>query len=331
MGYSKQLFQEAIKNIQKRKNEAEHSAEVRFQELTNIEPRFKEIKNEIAKTGMEAVKVVLSNNSNAEEYINNLHNINKKLQDERTLLLTKMGLDTDFLKPRYTCNQCKDTGYLDGQVCDCLEKELRNLSYKTLNKNSGLSLMEFSNFNVNYYPLEKDENGISPREKMKKVVNFCEKYANDFSLNSSNILLFGRTGLGKTHLSLAIAKEVINKGYGVIYSSAPSLMDSIEKEKFSSEDQITIRSVLECDLLVLDDLGAEFTTPFVVSSIYNIINSRINSQKPTIISTNLDFKELETKYSERLVSRFLGEYTSVKFLGNDIRLIKKTEKREVVE
>lgn len=331
MGYSRELFQEAIKIIEKRKRNAEKDAQVRFEELSAIEPRFREIKEKIAQTGMEVVKVVLSNKNNAEEYINNLHLANQKLQEERTLLLAKRGLASDYFKVKYFCPVCEDNGYKDGTMCECLKKELRLLSFKSLNNNSNLALMDFSTFKINYYPSSKDENGISPRDKMANVFNFCKNYADSFSEKSGNVLLFGRTGLGKTHLSLAIAKSVIEKGFGVIYTSAPNLMDSIEREKFSAEEPITLKSVLECDLLVLDDLGAEFTTPFVISTIYNIINSRINSRKATIISTNLDFKELEAKYSERLVSRLLGEYTSLRFLGNDIRLIKKTEKRESLE
>ncbi len=331
MGYSKELFQQATKIIQERKKNAEKEAQRRFEKLSAIQPRFKEIKEELAKTGIGVVKAVLSNQTNLDEYIEKLRDTNKKLQDERTLLLKKMGLEPDYFSVKFFCSKCEDEGYNEGAMCECLKKELRLLSFNFLNANSNLSLSDFSTFNLDYYSSQIDTNGISPREKMSNVFKFCKNYADNFSEESGNVLLFGKTGLGKTHLSLAIAKNVINKGYGVIYMSAPNLMDSIEREKFSGEEPNTLRTVLECDLLVLDDLGAEFSTQFVISAVYNIINSRINSKKATIISTNLDFKELEAKYSERLVSRLLGEYTSLRFLGNDIRLLKKAEKREILE
>ncbi len=330
MGYSKELFQEADKIIKERKKNAEEDAQVRFENLSAIEPRFIEIKEELAQTGIGVVKAVLSN-QNIDEYIEKLRLTNQKLQDERTLLLKKRGLSSDYFSVKYFCPICEDEGYIDGNMCECLKKELRLLSFKSLNINSNLSLCDFSSFNVNYYPSQNEENSKSPREKMNNVLKFCKNYANNFSEKSGNVLLFGKTGLGKTHLSLAIAKSVIEKGFGVIYVSAPNLMDSIEREKFSGNEPNTLNAALECDLLVLDDLGAEFSTPFVISAVYNIINSRINSRKATIISTNLDFKELETKYSERLVSRLLGEYTSLRFLGNDIRLIRKSEKRDMFE
>ena len=135
----------------------------------------------------------------------------------------------------------------------------------------------------------------------------------------------GATGLGKTFLSLSIASAVIEKGYGVIYSSAQNLLNTLEKEKFSNSDANTLNAIFDCDLLIIDDLGTEFSTSFTVSTIYNIINTRINMCKPVIISTNLSLSELQEMYSERIVSRFIGEYTILKFAGNDIRQIKKME------
>ncbi len=331
MGYPNEIYSQAIKNISERKSNAEISAQIRFTNLNKSNPRFEEIKNELQKNGSDIVKAVLFNKDNVADVIQQLKNKNLALQNERAKLLDSLGFSKDYLEVKYSCENCCDEGYKDGKMCSCLEKELKKLMFNALNVSSNLSLCDFSSFNLEYYSQNEDENGVSAKNKMKKVFDFCKKYAETFNGNSANLLLFGKTGLGKTHLSLSIAKEVIGKGYDVLYDSMPNLMDKIEREKFGSNDTDVLKAVLDCDLLILDDLGAEFSTQFVVSAVYNIVNSRINLKKTTIISTNLDFKELESKYSERLVSRLLGEYTSLKFIGNDIRLIKKAEKREAVE
>ena len=153
---------------------------------------------------------------------------------------------------------------------------------------------------------------------------YCKNYADNFSLKSPSLILYGATGLGKTHLSLAIAGEVIGKGFGVIYGSAQNLLNRLENEKFgrSGQDGDTLSLLLECDLLILDDLGAEFSTAFTLSAIYNIINSRMLASLPTIISTNLEPGELDKKYDQRIASRILGSFTPVYFCGRDIRQLK---------
>ena len=161
---------------------------------------------------------------------------------------------------------------------------------------------------------------------MGEIAKFCEDYANDFSLRSPSLFMHGATGLGKTHLSLGIANVVTEKGMGVIYSSAPNLFGELEREHFSRQnpnERTFEKELLETDLLIIDDLGVEFSTQFTVSCVYNIINSRILSGKPTIISTNLTPAELEDKYTQRITSRIIGSYVSLKFTGRDIRQLKR--------
>lgn len=140
------------------------------------------------------------------------------------------------------------------------------------------------------------------------------------------MLFYGRTGLGKTHLSLAIAHDVLGKGYEVIYDSIINLLEQVEREHFgrAQVDGIDTMAILQSvDLLILDDLGAEFQSPFYVSAIYNIINTRLNRGLPTIISTNLEFIDIKKRYEERIVSRLFAVYETMHFIGSDIRLMKK--------
>ena len=204
-----------------------------------------------------------------------------------------------------------------------MKKMMKKEVYNELNKMSPLELSSFENFSLDFYsdtPQPKSE--LTPKKRMAKILEFCKKYASQFKKNSPSLLMTGSTGLGKTHLSLAIAKEVIEKGFGVIYGSAQNIISKMEKEKFrgyqNSSDE-TERHYIDCDLLIIDDLGTEYLTSFSSAAIYNIVNSRIMMNKPTIISTNLSMKELEKNYSQRMVSRIIGNNIRLEFLGSDIR------------
>ena len=170
----------------------------------------------------------------------------------------------------------------------------------------------FQNFDLDKYP-------DNTRNIMSKIFDYCKNYAYNFEVNNDSLMFIGNTGLGKTHLSLAIAGVVIEKGYGVIYGSLSNILSKIENEHFSSNSTSTIDSVCNCDLLIIDDLGTEFSTPFTRSTVYEIINHRQLNSKPTIISTNLNIDELEKAYTQRVVSRICGKYRCFEFLGNDIR------------
>ncbi|MBQ6570049.1 MAG: ATP-binding protein, partial [Clostridia bacterium] len=193
-----------------------------------------------------------------------------------------------------------------------------------LNEQSPLKLSSFDDIDINYYPAD-GAGAISPRKRMESIIGFCKKYAEDFSLSSQSLLFMGATGLGKTHLSLAIADVVTKKGFGVVYGSAQGFLNQLEQEHFgknNAQGDEYRTMLLDCDLLILDDLGSEFSTSFTVSSIYDIINTRILSGKPTIISTNLTLAEIEDRYSERILSRLCGCYKVFKFDGSDIRTMR---------
>ena len=267
---------------------------------------------------------------NAQQFIEELAKKNLASQQRRKDILKENGYPEDYLDAEYTCKKCRDTGFIGGVMCDCYKALLRDTALAELNELSPSARSTFESFNINYYPDTVDPaTGINPRSRMKEILDFCRDYAADFATDSPSLLLYGATGLGKTHLSLAIASEAVKKGYGVIYGSAQNLMSRLEKEHFSSgrnsEYEGSEQALLECDLLIIDDLGAEFSTQFTVAELYNIINTRIMSRLPVIISTNLTPDGLEQKYTQRITSRIIGNYISLYFCGKDIRQIKNTE------
>lgn len=324
MKYSKAVYEKAKAEIDSRRSKAETQAAERHDAFAKLHPELLWIENEMAKTGLAAVHEVL-NGKNAEHAIQNLAKRNLSLQADRAKLLKTCRLPEHYLQPDYTCKLCSDTGYADGKMCACQQQLLQQFACEALSFNLSLQASRFDNFDLTLYPTQKNKSGVSPRACMQDIYQYCKDYANDFSPTSGNLFMCGETGLGKTHLSLAIAGEVIKKGYTVIYDSAQTLLSRLERERFGgfkTENPVE-NAVLNCDLLILDDLGAEFATKFTVAEIYNIINTRIMSGKPTVISTNYSDKDLEKQYSNRVVSRIIGNYDLLLFCGNDIRQIKK--------
>lgn len=324
MKYDPSVYEAAEREIKLRRSSAEKSKEKRHAEVEAKFPELLLIEREMALCGLETAKA-LGMGKDAPQFIEALKNKNLAAQERRRELLRSGGYPDDYLAPHYTCPECNDTGVSGGRMCTCFKQLLKAISYERLSKTSPLTVSRFEDFDLSYYPEEACGTGPVPRRMMENIFRYCKSYASGFSKKSPSLLLYGATGLGKTHLSLAVAGKVTEKGFGVIYGSAQNLLNRIENEKFGrtwGEQANTMDMLLECDLLILDDLGAEFSTAFTVSAIYNIINSRMLTGLPTIINTNLDPGELSDKYGERIASRILGSFTPLYFCGRDIRQIK---------
>lgn len=324
MGYSKDVYDEAISELEIRRSGAEFDSKTRRDEFFEKFPRALEIERTLAKTSTMAARAVFAGRISVREMLEKLKAQNLSLQVERKAILEKNGYPENYLDINYFCKKCNDRGFIDGKMCECMRALLREKAYDKLNKASPLSLSDFNTFSLEYYSKTIVEDGnkkYSPYSRMEKIFNFCQNYAINFTPTSESLLFQGSSGLGKTHLSLAIAKEVIERGYGVIYTSAPDILSKLESERFGGErnTDATDNILKECDLLIVDDLGTEFLTTFTLSKIYNIINTRMLLKKPTIVSTNLTLKELQKNYSPRMVSRIIGEMTRLPFVGEDIR------------
>lgn len=324
MKYDGSVYERAEKELALRRSRAEKEREIHHSEVVEKYPEIAELERQMAVCGLEAAKAIGMNKDKSAEFIENLKNHNLAAQKRRAQILKEAGYPDDYLEVKYSCPVCDDKGYINGRMCPCYKNLIRTIAYDKLSRISPLTVSTFEDFSLDYYPEIPLENGVVPRRLMAGNYRYCKNYADNFSLKSPSLILYGATGLGKTHLSLAIAGEVIGKGFGVIYGSAQNLLNRLENEKFgrSGPDGDTLSLLLECDLLILDDLGAEFSTAFTLSAIYNIINSRMLASLPTIISTNLEPGELDKKYDQRIASRILGSFTPVYFCGRDIRQLK---------
>lgn len=281
-------------------------------EVYDKEPLLRELDLRLNSIGANLAITALSGNTMKLEQ---LKAQSLEISEKKQALIKKAGLN----EPEFNCPVCEDTGFINGKFCDCVKQRATAIIARELSSKLPIESSTFQNFDLSLYS-ETVENGVSPRKRMEQIFKLCRNYADNFGPNSKNLLFTGGSGLGKTHLSLAIVGQVASQGFDVIYSPAQRLFDAIEKEHFSyTGKENYLDSVLSCDLLVIDDLGTEFTNSFNQSLIYNIINSRILSKKPTIISTNLSFEEIEERYTSRIYSRFLGNYELKIFLGIDIR------------
>lgn len=233
------------------------------------------------------------------------------------------GYSRDAFQPKYVCPLCHDTGMRDGNPCSCVAEIARRLRREEINAASPLGLCQFSTFDVNRYSAEVEpELGISARAYMEKLLHYCENYAQKFSSKSTNLLFMGHTGLGKTHLALAIADAVLGGGHDVLYTSAAALAARLGREHFDfdSSDE-WLNACQEADLLILDDLGTEYITPLTISVLYELINTRMLTERPTIYTTNItDQSVFVARYTEKVASRMLGGCKIFKFFGTDQRL-----------
>ena len=315
MSYSQEVYTKATEALERRREKANLEAQARFDEISEKIPELSTIQTELSKIGLSISRVFLYSNDKQAD-IQDLMDKSLALQDQKRRLLVKNGYDENALSVNYTCPACKDTGFIGSRRCKCHNELLKDIERAGLSEIAPIEDCTFDSFETKYYPDE-------PRaEKIKAT---CIKYGTQFTTNSKNIIFYGGTGLGKTHLSLAIANAVINRGYSVVYGTAQNLLNDLQNENFGRTDNIRYyeRAVLNCDLLIIDDLGTEFKNSYTTAALYNIINSRILAKLPTIISTNFSSDELEEKYDQRITSRIIGEYSPLLLTGNDIRYIKR--------
>ena len=293
-------------------------------------PEIEQIDRTLRAQMAELVRLTLSKPADLKEQLDALKEKNLDLQQRRAELLTAHNLPIDWLDEICSCPKCRDTGYVDGQVCACLRKRYNLELTKELSdllKNGDES---FDRFDLSLYPdAPGPGSGCSPREQMAAVFAGCRKFASNFPDVSSNLLLRGGTGLGKTYLSACIARVVAEKGFSVCYDSATAALEYFERQKFSRDPAeadsaaVRVQRMLSCDLMILDDLGTEMVTPMSLSALYTLINSRLNDGRRTVINTNCSDEELERRYTPQICSRISGEFLELPFAGTDIRRLKR--------
>lgn len=298
----------------------------RQQEIQSKIPEFQGLDEMIADMSVSVTKAAFDGSvSDLKRFRQDIAVISQKKKS----LLVQYGYPADYLEPIYQCPDCRDTGFIGEQKCHCFKKRIVEFLYKQSNLQEILAEENFSRFREDYYPDDyiEDTTGLTPRDNIKKIHETALFFSRNFYDSKDNLLLYGNTGVGKTFLTHCIAKEALDGFHTVVYLTSLGLFDILEKNKFdrnlsSTEKSAAVTYILDCDLLIIDDLGTELNNSFTSSQLYQVIDTRLIHQKSTIISTNLSFDDLREQYSERIFSRITSNYSLLKMTGDDIRLKK---------
>jgi len=326
------------------RTKAKELYECRKSEVYRRLPRVGELDALLTQESFKAAKSILDPGVDTAYIKQRIHDI----LEEKRMLMEQAGIADDFLENVHKCPYCKDTGYISAvshtakpakapmglfpahgvQKCRCLKQRLIDRHYSISGLGAAVAQENFQSFEFKYYSNKVDpEAGLSPLENIRDIYEHCIDFVLNFGSDFSNLLLYGETGLGKTFLCNCIARDLLDAGITVLYVTAPRMFKKIENFRFNrnakdtSDEQMEL--VFDCDLLIIDDLGSEFSTVVTDTELFNIINSRLLARRPTIISTNLSLSDFQEAYTDRIVSRITGSYVMRRLFGDDIRFKKK--------
>jgi len=308
-----------------------HLLDERTLEVYNACPTIKDVEDEIINLSISNAPLIIQFGTDAlEKYKLELN----ELISKRASLLNDSGYSYDYLDEIFDCTLCKDTGILNGEQCSCFKKKVIDVFYLQSNLKNILKKENFDNFSFDWYSKDSIDptTGLTPYNNMQKILSICKDFIKNFNSSFNNLLFFGDTGVGKTFLSNCIACEILNASHSVIYLTAIELFDifaehDFSHNKFNNIGETMSTYIIECDLLIIDDLGTELSNSFTNSKLFYCVNERILKQKSTIISTNLAIRDLASNYSERIFSRISSSYTMLKLHGSDIRVEKRNGKK----
>ena len=314
MPYSKEIIDKAMQTVYERRTEAELEGERRLEEIRERFPDIYEHEMNTKSTVLKLIGSAIGGGVSDSELLEKIEKSRVESIDYVRSRLKECGLPEDYLDVPYTCKKCYDRGSIEGKSCDCFKSLLKQYASAQLTKSG--KLKDFSQIRTDVYE--------SPEvtKEMCALIEYLKRYCRSFDGEEPNrsLLLFGSTGTGKTFLSACLAGELAGKGYAVCFGTAYEFFKAIEDQRFKNAEGDTESTLLGCDLLIIDDLGCEFRTSFTESVLYNIINTRLDNARPTIVSTNLTIDELKKRYNERIASRLTGMFMPIKFKGRDVRL-----------
>ncbi len=306
-----------LRDYETRQLKNRHELESRTAYVYENVSGYRELEDRVAAVSVSQGKKYLAGDEQAMEELKLLI---AELSFQKTRLLTEAGLPEDYLKPVYTCPDCRDTGYIDGQKCHCFRQAMITLLYEQSNIREMLRHDHFHSLSYEYYEGED-------LSRFQNAVTTCRNFIKNFNSDYHNLFFYGTVGTGKTFLSNCVARELIENGQSVIYFSAAGLFDLLSQYSFDYKNKEEQRErhadLYQCDLLIIDDLGTELTNQFVASQLFSLLNERHMGKKATVISTNLSLEELRNRYSDRIFSRITSYYELCKLTGPDIRMYKK--------
>ena len=330
MGLKNSQYQAIMREYEQKQLRSRDVLARHYAEVYAKSPEFQSLDESISILSVQYGKRLLNGDDHAVESLKGELAILRKQKAE---LLRSCGFPPDYLEPVYECPHCRDTGYIGSQKCRCFKAAASHLLYEQSNLKETLKTENFNSFSLKYYSdiYIDPKSGRSSLAIMKDAFAVCREFVRTFEQEHKNIFLYGSVGVGKTFLSNCIAKELMDAGFSVIYYSSPALFNVLAQSTFHKDDadaQNIYRYTFDCDLLIIDDLGTEYTNSFIASQLFTCINERLLGKKSTVISTNLSLDSLADLYTERSFSRITSNYIMLKLIGDDIRIKKKLMNRE---
>ena len=326
MALSNSQYDAIMREYGRQQIENHHKLEERRQEIYARLPVVRQLEAEIAERSVACAKKLLEGDKSV---LDRLKEDLKDLREQKSLIIRAAGYPDDYLELHYRCPDCRDTGLIDGRKCHCFLQAQMKLLHAQSNLEDVLERENFNALSYEYYDDTEilSQLGITNAAYMRRVVAVCREFVRDFDKKHDNLLFTGSTGVGKTFLTNCIARELMDDFHSVIYLTASDLFDVFSRNKFdydNAEDMKDMyRFILDCDLLIIDDLGTELNNSFTSSQLFYCINERMNMSRSTIISTNLTLARLRDSYTDRVTSRIMSGYRIIPLYGGDIRLLKK--------
>ena len=330
MGLTNSQYNSILREYDTKQYNAKHLLDIRTKEIEEAIPEFKKLNQDIVSKSIRCAKKALFNESDAAKDLEELKSNNIDVAMKKIELLLEHGYPADYLSPVYECEKCKDTGFVNGEKCSCFKQAIIRLLYSQTLINTAIDKENFDTFSFEYYSDKEVDPAVqmTPYENIHNVVAKCRTFIDEFDKNydnreHKNLLIYGNTGVGKTFLANCIARDILTSSHSVVYITATELFETLSKHSFDKGDDYELDSQVDyinnCDLLIIDDLGTELSNTFTNSQLYSCINNRMLKKLSVIISTNYEINELQATYSERIFSRFIGEYTMLRIFGDDIR------------
>ncbi len=326
MGLSNSQYNAIMRVYEQRQLDDKRALDGRIREVYGKAPGIEEISDSITETMAQAARSVLMGEKDKSEGLKEEAAI---LRERKAAALRRAGYPADYMEMRYVCPDCKDTGYIDGRKCHCFKDMEIEVLYDQSNIRERLKSENFDTLSMDYYDRDTVDKrfGMTVYDYMASVIEDLREYTDRFGEEKGSILFTGNTGCGKTFLSNCIARELIDRCYSVVYLTATDMFDILSESRFGDREDDDARDrasyILDCDLLIIDDLGTELVNTFTASQLFYTVNERLNRKKGTIISTNLSIDRLQDEFTERVTSRIISQYQVIPLIGKDIRLLKK--------
>ena len=325
MGLSNSQHDAIMRVYDRRQFQDKREQDERVAEVNARIPRIAELSDAVSAAMAQAARCRLNGD---EAGAKRLKEEAAGLREQKAVLLRENGYPEDYLEIRYQCPDCRDKGYVDGKKCHCFRHMEIELLYDQSTIRDQLERENFDTLSMDFYDRERvDEKlGMTVYEYMSSVIGECREFVEAFGEEKGSILFTGEVGSGKTFLSNCIARELIRNCFSVVYKSATDLFELLSESRFGNRDDEEAKEkaagILDCDMLIIDDLGTELINSFTASQLFYCVNERLNRKKGTIITTNLSLNRLRDEFTDRVASRIIGCFRIIPLRGDDVRMMK---------